>query len=107
MRVVFLIAGLAIGAALGWQGQVHAASGGQNDIAIPLGSTAVFPSVGESCDSVRWHYPASHGGAFSVLCYQTVPRKNGYVVDIQRRRITAYKPKGPFSATVTVRQVTR
>jgi hypothetical protein len=104
--VVLLIVGLAIGAALGWQGQVHAASGHRSDdVVISVGATAVFRSIGESCDAVRWHYAAAHGGLFSVLCYQTLPRKNGYVVNISRRSITVYKPHGPLTDTVRVRQV--
>ena len=104
--VVLLVAGLAIGAALGWQGQVHAASGRQSDdVAIPLGNRAVFRAVGESCEPVKWRFASAHGGLYSVLCYQTVPRKNGYVIDIQPHKITLYKPHGPWKATVSVRQV--
>lgn len=105
---VLLIVGLAIGGGLGWQGQVHAASSRQSDdVAIPVGKTAVFRAVGESCESVRWHHRVAHGTAYSILCHQTVPRKNGYAVDITSRSITVYKPNGPATATVSVRQVTR
>jgi len=103
--VVLLIVGLAVGAALGWQGEVHAASSRQSDnVAIPVNGVASFRSVGESCRAVGGF---SRGGEFhpyQIFCYQTIPRKHGYTVVIMRRSIMVYIADDPLNHPFTVRQ---